>query len=93
MTKRMKEALIIINQKPGITARQFGEEFFPYEEFPILHDAVTNTGNGACSGKKLWLCAGSYLAKLRKKKLLWYDPKTIGWYTTSKGKELLNERP
>ncbi len=31
---------------------------------------VKNTGDGACSGKGMWLCAGGYLAKLHKADLI-----------------------
>lgn len=54
-----------------------------------LFEARTNTGNGACVGKKAWLCAGSLLGKLSKQGLA----KSViigckyGYCITSKGKD------
>ncbi len=90
---RLIQALRILKEtnidKP-MSSAQFGLLFWPDH---IMHLQVTNTGNGACSGKKGWLCAGSYLAKLRKKGLTnnWTYTANGRYYITSKGKEKLKE--
>lgn len=65
----------------------------PSKEY--LFNSNTNTGNGACSGKKAWLCAGSLLSKLTKRGLVhrfarnkeeWH-----GYLLTEKGKQAIKE--
>ena len=48
------------------------------EDKKYLFTAVSNSGNGAAAGKKAWLCAGSYLGKLEKKKLVRWQPRVLG---------------
>ena len=63
----------------------------PSKEY--LFNANTNTGNGACSGKKAWLCAGSLAGKLIKKGLA--ERVYIGWSVryriTAKGLRKIEE--
>lgn len=49
------------------------------EDKKHLFLAVTNIGNGACSGKKAWLCAGSLLGKLAKRGLVKWVPRIKGY--------------
>lgn len=70
MTKRAKEALEILKANPNLSPREFAESFWPDH---IMHSACSNQGHGACRGKKAWLQAGSYLAKLIKLKLVQSD--------------------
>lgn len=66
MTDRQKEALIILEHSTydnPMRSSEFAQKFWPDH---LMHVQVTNTGNGACHGKKAWLCDGSYLAKLIK---------------------------
>lgn len=92
MSKRMIEALKIINDNQGmygLTANQFAQIFWPYKKHSRLWDAVTNTGGyGACAGKKLWLCGGSYLGKLKKKGLI-YERESFKWKLSEKGRQEL----
>jgi len=61
LTPRQVAALKILKENPRIRAKEFAEHFWPEA---IMHQACSNQGNGACRGKKAWLCAGSYLGKL-----------------------------
>ena len=71
LTQKQIKALQILEQYPGgLTARQFAQLYFTDKEHEYLFTAVSNQGNGACAGKKAWLCAGSLLGKLAKKGLV-----------------------
>lgn len=88
---RLKEALTILKDTEylkTITASKFAELFWPDSD---MHRTVRNTGNGACAGKVAWLCAGSYMGKLRKKNLIANGKDFRGYYITFKGKEKLKE--
>lgn len=61
----------------------------PKREYLFL--ASSNQGNGACRGKKAWLCAGSQVGKLRKKGLVDYDRNFTGYYLTRYGREAVRE--
>ena len=74
---KQSKALRILSEHPDITASQFGRLYFDGPEYEYLHTAVTNQGNGACIGKKAWLCAGSFLAKLERQGL------ALKWFTSS----------
>ena len=67
LTNKQLKALAILDLHPGITARAFGDFYFDSPEHEYLFSASSNQGNGACRGKKLWLCAGSLLGKLKQK--------------------------
>ena len=71
ITEKKAKALRILREKPGITAREFAVRYFDAPENEILFTAVSNQGNGACAGKKAWLCAGSLLGKLYRQGLVW----------------------
>lgn len=49
-------------------------------------------GHGTTSGKGMWLCAGSYLAKLEIKGLIYksWDEYRWNYYMTKVGREVLN---
>lgn len=66
MTEKQAKALNIIKDNPGIRAREFSEKMWP--DGP--HRRSKNGGNGSQVGKGMWLCAGSYFAKLRKDGLI-----------------------
>lgn len=70
LTPTQRKALEILYRSPNITANRFAHLFYTGTDKEYLLDAVSNQGNGACAGKKAWLCAGSYLAKLAKKGLV-----------------------
>jgi len=53
----------------------------------------TRCGRGSHTGKGMWLCAGSFLAKLRKRGLVWGRPHECGIHLTDAGRELLNAKP
>ena len=52
-----------------------------------------NTGNGACSGKGMWLSAGGYLAKLYDRDLVSQDilGVTRVWRISSDGRRAITE--
>lgn len=76
----------------GITAKALAVKLWGND--PARQDlftAVSNQGNGACSGKKAWLCAGSLAGKLRKKGLIAFDRNLNGYYLTEKGRITIRE--
>ena len=91
ISKKLIKALNILNRyhyPDGLTAKDFAKEM--WENSPAWKRCY-NTGNGATRGKGMWLCAGSYLNKLRYKKLVYVDyERGYRQYTlSSKGKRLL----
>lgn len=66
LTKKQIKALAILNISDGLTASKFAVRYFDEPRHAYLFTAMSNQGNGACAGKKAWLCAGSFLAKLKK---------------------------
>ena len=52
---------------------------------------VYNIGHGATSGKGMWLCGGSYLAKLKKRGLAdeIYSHGYWRWMISEKGRQVL----
>jgi hypothetical protein len=74
-----------------MSCRGFALKMWPDHEF--MHIARSNGGNGAQRGKKAWLCAGSYLAKLTKRGLArrgWRRGDT-GYCITREGKQALEQ--
>lgn len=57
-------ALKILADNKRITAADFAVKM--WGESHIMHKKVLNTGNGATAGKAAWLCAGSYIGRLKK---------------------------
>ena len=55
-----------------------------------LFTAVSNQGNGACAGKKAWLCAGSLMGKLAKQGYV-TSGSLGGYYLTEKGRHAITE--
>jgi hypothetical protein len=93
LTEKQSRALAILTEHPYITARMFGEYYFDSPEHGYLHTAVSNQGEGACAGKKAWLCAGSLLGKLRKEGYVNIKPYSNPnrFYVTEKGLRALKE--
>lgn len=91
LTEAQHKALNILkvtDYDKGMYCRKFAQLMWPDS---AMHRTSKNTGNGACCGKAAWLCAGSYLAKLRKKG--WAnDHGHNGWYLTADGKEILKQQ-
>ena len=84
---RLIEALTILKDTSydkTITASNFAEKFWPDNS---MHNKHSNNSYGCQVGKAAWLCAGSYLAKLRKKSLISNGRDFRGYYITSLGKE------
>ena len=73
ITPKQAKALAILRDHPGCTANTFAALYFTDASQETLFTAVSNQGNGACAGKKAWLCAGSLLGKLTKKGLVRRD--------------------
>ncbi len=67
LTPKQRKALQILKDHPDITARAFALFYFTEPEHQYLNTAVSDQGNGACAGKKAWLCAGSLLGRLIQK--------------------------
>lgn len=85
ITDKTARALQIVRDYPNISAKRFAKKMWPDSEG---HKRSHNTGNGATSGKGMWLSGGSYLAKLVKKKLVW---RWNGFEITPEGKKALEE--
>lgn len=93
LSKKSIKALKILNKYSypnGLTASDFAKEM--WANSPAWKRSY-NTGNGATRGKGMWLCAGSYLSKLRYKGLVYVDyDRGYSLYTlSSRGRELLEE--
>lgn len=93
ITKKQAKALRIIGGAswPGISASRFARTYYDEPGQQYLFSAVSNQGNGACSGKKAWLCAGSLLGRLAKAGLVYrdYRNETPRYIITDKGKQEL----
>lgn len=93
MTAIQKKALTILKDTTfnnAMSGHKFAELMWG-ESHPLLFTKVSNQGNGACHGKASWLCAGSYLAKLKKKGWIWINHHPTSAYITDEGKKLLRE--
>ena len=67
LTVKQARALAVLRDHSGCTANMFAVFYFTDPSQEYLFTAVSNQGNGACAGKKAWLCAGSLLGKLSAK--------------------------
>lgn len=93
MTPRQIHALTILKEHPGISANAFAGFYFTRPEQEYLFSAASNQGNGACRGKKAWLCAGSLLGKLCKLGLVYrnFDRYgSMGYHLTANGRAALD---
>ena len=92
LTPKQAKALSILREHPGITAHGFAAHYFTDPSQETLFTAVSNQGNGACAGKKAWLCAGSLLGKLAKQGLVRrdYGSGTGRFYLTFKGEQQIS---
>lgn len=92
LTEKQARALKTVAEctgRLGITPAFFAQTYFDTPEHRHLLTAVSNTGNGACMGKKAWIAAGSVLGRLARSGLLRH---TWGHYSLSeKGREELAE--
>ena len=96
ISDRQNKALEILMRHPeGITASRFAAEYYTEPKYEFLFTAVSNQGNGACAGKKAWLCAGSLLGKLANKglvrKLISRDRGADHFFITERGRNELQE--
>lgn len=94
ITPKTRKALEILRDHPGITANRFAQEYFTGAEHEYLFTAVSNQGEGACAGKKAWLCAGSLLGRLRKRGLAAPAPYSNPpqWHITAAGLDALSQK-
>lgn len=93
LSNRCIQALEILSEytyNEPISAMGFADKFWKDSDTNMFTSSK-NTGNGACRGKAAWLCAGSYLAKLRKKGLVTCTTWTNGYLLSFDGKKILNE--
>ena len=92
-TQKLLKALSVLKKHPCITAKQFAIYYFDSKKDKYLFSAISNQGNGACAGKKAWLCAGSLLGKLAKQGYVSVRPYTYPktFVLTQKGREMLNQ--
>ncbi len=70
ITEKTYKALKYLKDHPNASYSSFAMEMWPDSN---MHTKSSNTGNGACRGKAAWLCAGSYIGKLKSKKLVWHS--------------------
>lgn len=93
LTDKQAKAIRILRDNPYITANRFAMFYFDTPKHEYLFTAVSNQGNGACAGKKAWLCAGSLLGKLKKE--LYVDSTKYDnparFYATAVGRIMLNK--
>ena len=93
LTDKQAKAIRILRDNPYITANRFAMLYFDTPKHEYLFTAVSNQGNGACAGKKAWLCAGSLLGKLKKE--LYVDSTKYDaparLYATAVGRIMLNK--
>lgn len=88
-TLRALQVVADCKSKLGISAKAFGVKYFDTDEHRYLLTSVSNIGNGATSGVKAWLQAGSLLSKLANKGLIM---KIWGRYIlTEEGRKVLEE--
>ena len=64
---RTTEALRLIEKSKPRSFRLFGKLFWPDN---LMHSRVTRCGNGSRRGAGSFLCAGSFLGRLRKSGLI-----------------------
>ena len=69
--ERTYEALKIIRDNRRIYPMRFAQLF--WKDNRSLFTKMSNSGNGAVAGKAAWLCAGSFVAKLKKRGFVWVD--------------------
>ena len=90
MSDKTIKALLIVKGNPCIRATQFAQKMWPDSN---MHRKVSNQGHGACKGKAAWLCAGSYLSRLRDMGLITHDIVNESPYrVTDKGLELIKSK-
>jgi len=88
MTKRTLEVLQILHDHPDIGAERLSHLLWPDND---MHRKVKNCGNGARTGIG-FLCAGSYMARLIKKGLVWRSfPGGNGYQLSADGRKVLRE--
>ena len=90
VTEKTYRALCILNKYDRLTAiaaREFAMKMWPNGKW----NRIYNTGNGATSGKGMWLSAGSYLAKLHNRGLVSRDVAgyTVVWCASSDGRKAI----
>ena len=92
LTDKQAKAIRILRDNPYISANRFAMLYFDSPKHEYLFTAVSNQGNGACAGKKAWLCAGSVLGKLKKE--LYVDSTRDNpqkFFATAVGRIMLNK--
>jgi len=81
--KALKVLEVTKNYCMVMSANNFAMKFWGDDpDKKYLFTAIANSGNGACAGKKAWLCAGSYLSKLQKRKLVRWESRNPGYHGT-----------
>lgn len=98
LTEEQEKALRIFfdwkqkNTFGTMTAKEFARRMWPDSPGWLK---VSNTGNGACRGKGMWLRAGVFLGKLTASGWLYHEPSlsTWVWSISYKGIKALGEKP
>lgn len=83
-------ALRTLKDKPNIRAKFLADVLWPNSS---MHLKSSNQGNGACRGKAAWLCAGSYVGRLKKSGLVtgFLGDERFGIRLTKLGEELMEK--
>lgn len=89
ITEKTYKALTIIRDNKRLRATEFAQKMWG-DTKTNMFVKVSNTGNGATAGKAAWLCAGSYIGRLKKMKLVHYGS-LEGYDLTDKGREAIKE--
>ena len=72
LTPRRAEALRILRDNVDVPVRRFADLFYAGDRYARLFSAISKgSGGEVIEGRKAWLCAGSFLRKMKKDGLLW----------------------
>jgi len=95
ITPTQYNALVVISRgtfQKGVNAKGLAWKLWgDNPAYEYLFSASSNQGNGACAGKKAWLCAGSMAGRLRKAGYIQNDRNYTGYFLTAKGEEAIRE--
>lgn len=90
LTDKQAKALNILMELPGIRAEEFARRMWG-DTKTNMFTSRKNGGNGCQTGKAAWLCAGSYIGRLKKKGFARHNYEFTGYVITKEGKKALIE--
>lgn len=91
ISEKTYKALCIIKDHPLVHPRGFAD-FMWGDTDTNMFTSSKNQGNGSTRGKAAWLCAGSYVGRLKNKGLLHHSIEQGKWVRlTDEGKKAIAE--